>query len=89
MLSEDMRMDSINYYPNKTVQYNVSVLNTEKEAIDLELIRKGTEENLVKDVKTNPGFAAFREHNVTVCYKYNDKNANTLFKITISPAMYK
>ena len=88
MVSKDIRMEKVNSFPNGTIQFHASFLNAEKDSINLELLKHDMQESLLKTTKADPRLAVFKENNITIAYKYSDKNKNELFTINITPDMY-
>ena len=85
----DTRMDSMISLSNRTIQYNYTLVNTEKEYFDKNIIDKVFYPTLLNDVKTNPGLKPFRDINITLVYNYRDKNGKFLLKYTFPPEKYK
>jgi hypothetical protein len=89
MISNDIRMESVNTLPHNTVQYDFTLVNVQKESIKVEDLKKSVEKEIMASSKTNPSLQAFREDDSTVIYSYKDSNQNELFKITLTPDMYQ
>ena len=85
----DTRMDSTISLSNRTVQYNYTLVNAEKEYFDTTIVYKEFYPTLLNDIKTNPGLKPFRDINVTFVYNYRDKNGKFLLKYTFPPEKYK
>lgn len=88
MISNDIRMESVNTLPHNTVQYDFTLVNVQKESIDVEALKKSVEKEILASSKTNPSLEAFRDNGSTVIYNYKDVNEKELFKITLTPEMY-
>lgn len=88
MISNDIRMESVNTLPHNTVQYDFSLVRVQKEKIDVKALKKSVEAEILSDSKTNPSLEAFRDNSSTVIYNYKDVNEKELFKITLTPDMY-
>lgn len=84
-----IRLDNVTLPKDKVVQYNLTLLNVEKETAEIELIKENIKESLLSTVKANPGLKAFREQGFTLIYNYDDKKEDYLFEITITPEQYK
>jgi hypothetical protein len=89
MISNDIRMQSVNTLPHNTVQYDFTLVNVQKESIKVEDLKKSIENEILTSSKTNPSLEAFRDNNSTVIYNYMDSNQKELFKITLTPDMYQ
>ncbi|WP_281225756.1 hypothetical protein [Flavobacterium aquiphilum] len=88
MISNDIRMESVNTLPHNTVQYDFTLVRVQKEKIDLKALKKSVETEILSDSKTNPSLEAFRDNSSTVIYNYKDGSEKELFKITLTPDMY-
>lgn len=89
VIQEGIRLDNVTLPKDKVVQYNLTLLNVEKANAEIEVIKQNIEESLLSTVKANPGLKAFRDNNFTLIYNYDDKKADYLFEITITPEQYK
>jgi hypothetical protein len=89
MISNDIRMESVNTLPHNTVQYDFTLVNVQKESIKVEALKKSVEKEIMASSKTNPSLQAFRDDDSIVIYSYKDSNQNELFKITLTPDMYQ
>lgn len=89
VIQEGIRLDNVTLPKDKIVQYNLTLLNVEKESAEIETIKKNIEESLLSTVKENPGLQTFRDNDFTLIYNYDDKKENYLFEITITPEQYK
>lgn len=88
MISNDIRMESVNTLPHNTIQYDFTLVRVQKESIDVEALKKSVETEILASSKTNPSLEAFRDNGSTVIYNYKDTNEKELFKITLTPEMY-
>jgi hypothetical protein len=88
MISNDIRMESVNAVPNNMVQYDFTLVHVQKENIDVASLKKSVEKEILTNSKTNPSLEAFRDNNSTVIYNYKDSDEKELFRITLTPEMY-
>lgn len=88
MISDDIRMESVNSLPDNTVQYDFTLVRVQKENIDVKALNKSVEKEILSSSKTNPSLEAFRDNNSTVVYVYRDNNQKMLFKVVLTPEMY-
>lgn len=88
-IQEGIRLDNVTLPKDKVVQYNLTLLNVEKEKAEIETIKHNIEQSLISTTKANPGLKAFRDNNFTLIYNYDDKKEDYLFEITITPEQYK
>ncbi|MBF7091162.1 hypothetical protein IUY40_06385 [Flavobacterium sp. ALJ2] len=88
-IQEGIRLDSVSLHQDRVVQYNLTLLNVEKETADVAVIHEEIEKSLLSTAKANSGLKVFRENDFTLVYSYNDKKKVFLFKVTIIPSQYK
>jgi hypothetical protein len=89
MISNDIRMESVNSLPYNTVEYDFTLVHVQKESVAVEALKKSVEKEIMASCKTNPSLEAFRDNNSTVIYNYKDRDQKGLFKITLTPEMYQ
>ncbi|MFT4969487.1 MAG: hypothetical protein ACI9O4_001234 [Chitinophagales bacterium] len=88
LADENTRLDNTVVLSNRTIQYNYTLLNLEKNQIDISLLEEELTPLLLEDVRTNPGLSMFRKYNVTMIYHYKNDNRTFLFEYKITPEMY-
>jgi hypothetical protein len=88
MISNDIRMESVNSLPHNTVQYDFSLVHVQKRIVDVSALKMTIEKQIMATSKTNPSLEAFRDNNSTVIYNYKDRDEKELFKIMLTPEMY-
>ncbi|MFQ6601240.1 hypothetical protein [Flavobacterium sp. C3NV] len=88
-IQEGIRLDSVSLPEERTVQYNLTLLNVEKEKAEINIIQEEIEKSLISTAKANPGLQVFRDNDFSLIYNYYDKKKVTLFKIRILPDQYK
>lgn len=88
-IQEGIRLDNVTLPKDKVVQYNLTLLNVEKETAEIQTIKENIAQSLLSTVKANPGLKAFRDNDFTLIYNYDDKKENYLFEVTITPEQYK
>jgi hypothetical protein len=88
MISNDIRMESVNTMPHNTVQYDFTLVRVIKESVNVDDLKNSVEQEIMATSKTNPSLQAFRDNNSSVIYSYRDNNQKELFKITLTPETY-
>jgi hypothetical protein len=91
-IQEGIRLDSVSLpiLPEETVvQYNLTLLNVDKETAEIEVIKSEIEKSLISTAKENSGLQVFRDNDYTLLYRYKDKNKVFLFDVKILPDQYK
>ena len=88
-IQEGIRLDSVSLHGEKTVQYNLTLLNVTKETAEVNVIQEEIRKGLLSTAKANTGLQVFRENDYTLIYSYSDKKKDFLFDIKIFPDQYK
>ncbi len=89
IIQEGIRLDSVSLHEERTVQYNLTLLNVAKETAEVNVIKTEIEKSLISTAKANPGLQVFRENEYALVYSYCDKNKVFLFNVKIFPDLYK
>ncbi len=88
MVDKETRLDNAVALPDKIFQYNYTLINIEKDNIDIKALEDYLEPILINGVKTSPELKIYRENKITMAYNYKDKNGEFLFKISVTPGKY-
>lgn len=88
-IQEGIRLDSVSLHDEQVVQYNLTLLNVEKETAEVDVIKAEIEKSLLSTAKANPGLQVFRDNDYTLIYSYSDKKKAFLFTVKILPDQYK
>jgi len=89
MLDDDTRLDSATVILPKTFQYNYTLINFEKEELDVLELKNMLEPDIVNFIRTSRDMKNFRDNKVVINYYYNDKNGDYLLNISVSPEQYE
>ena len=91
-IQEGIRLDSVslpNLPEERAVQYNLTLLNVDKESAEIDVIKTEIEKSLISTAKANSGLQVFRDNDYTLIYSYKDKKNVFLFAVKILPDQYK
>lgn len=88
MIDSETRLDNAEVLPNKTIQYNYTMMNYSLGDIDIVEFEKSLKPVLVNSIKTNPEMELLRGEEVTFIYNYSDKNGYALTKLIITSDDY-
>ncbi|WDF63129.1 hypothetical protein [Flavobacterium sp. KACC 22763] len=88
-IQEGIRLDSVSLHEEKTVQYNLTLLNVMKKTAEVNVIQEEIKKSLLSTAKANTGLQVFRENDYTLVYSYSDKKKVFLFDIKVLPDQYK
>ena len=91
-IQEGIQLDSVslpNLPEEKAVQYNLTLLNVDKQTAEVNVIQNEIGKSLISTAKANPGLQVFRDNDYTLIYSYKDKKNVFLFDVKILPDQYK
>jgi flagellar basal body-associated protein FliL len=91
-IQQGIRLDSVSLpklSDERAVQYNLTLMNVEKETAEINVIRTEIEKSLLSTAKANSGLQVFRDNDYTLIYSYHDKKGVFLFDVKILPDQYK
>jgi len=89
IVDSDTQLDNAISKPPNILQYNYTLINYEKEDLDVLELEKNLEPIIVNGIRTNPDMQFLRDKNVVFDYFYKDKNGVFLLKVSVPPEKYK
>jgi len=89
MVDTETQLDNAVALPEKTFQYNYTLINMYKDSIDIERLEEYLKPVILNTIKTNPDLKSFRDNNVVMSYNYKDKNSTHVLKLIFTPDQYK
>jgi ribosomal protein L40E len=89
MIDSETRLDNTIVLLSKVFQYNYTLVNMEKETVDIAALKDYLEPSIINFVRTNPEMKFQRDKKITVNYYYQDKDRNYLFTISVTPEQYE
>ena len=89
MIDSETRLDSATVILPKIFQYNYTLINYEKEELDILELENMLEQSIVNSVRISPEMKDFRDNKVVINFYYNDKNGDYLLHISVSPEQYE
>lgn len=87
-IDQELRMDNTMAMPNKTLQYNYTIVNYALEELNMEVVESMLFTGILENIQTNPDLKEMREAKVTFNYYYKDKNGVYVTKYVVTPDMY-
>ena len=75
--------------PNKTLQYNYTLVDIVKDSIALESFNPQLQQMILHNVKTSKDLNVHRENQATLAYRYLDKNGALVSNVVITADMYQ
>ena len=88
MIDKETRLDNCIALPNKTFQYNYTLVNMVSGDYDTGYMSSTLKPGIVNNIRTSPSMEVFRQNRVTIVYSYSDMNGTHLFQITVTPEEY-
>jgi len=89
MVDNETRLDSASTQSNKTFQYHYTLINMEKDSVDITELEDYLEPIILHNLRTSSDLKVFRNNNVTMTYQYQDMNEAFLFELVFLPEQYK
>jgi len=89
VVDQEIRLDNTAAFPNRTLQYNYTLVNYEKAELDMNVVESTLFSGILENIKTNPDMKAMRENKITFNYYYKDKKGVFVTKYVVTPDMYK
>ncbi|SNZ00359.1 hypothetical protein [Flagellimonas pacifica] len=83
------RLDSASTKGKTNFIYHYTLVKIEKSEVNLDTVNKYIKSDIVDNVKNNPDLKIFRDNEITLDYKYYDKNGELSIEISVTPELYK
>ncbi|NRB82594.1 MAG: hypothetical protein HRU49_02275 [Winogradskyella sp.] len=83
------RLDSASTIGKTNLIYYYTLLETEKSEVNLDTVHKYLRPSIIENVKNSPQLKVYRNNNITLDYKYYDKNGDLITEISVTPELYK
>lgn len=84
MITNDLRLDSANVGPNKSLHYHYTIINPPP-GVNSTLIETTLRPILIEDYRTKPDLKYFRDNRVTLSHDFYTENGTAIVTIEISP----
>lgn len=89
MVDQETRLDGAEALPGNVFQYNYTLINMVAEGVNIEGIKEILEPQITRQVVKNEQLQVFRDREVTMAYRYHDRNGAFLFDIQVRPDKYQ
>jgi hypothetical protein len=89
MVDSITQLDNAMALPDNILQYNYTLVNMEKEKVDIVNSKNKIEPRIINNVRTIPDLQKLRDQKTTFNYLYKDKNGQYLFTISVTPDKYE
>ncbi|MEM9722229.1 MAG: hypothetical protein AAGA10_23385 [Bacteroidota bacterium] len=88
-VDEYTRLDSTSAIGKTNFIYHYTLFNQEKSEVNLDSVDKYFRPILIENIKNSPDLKIYRDNNITMAYRYFDKNGVFITEISVSPDLYK
>lgn len=82
------RLDSASSKGKTNFIYHYTLLDMEKSEVIIDTANKYIRPNIIENVKNSPELQTYRDNNITLDYKYYDKNGVFTMEISVTPELY-
>jgi hypothetical protein len=83
------RLDSSSTKGKTNFIYYYTLFDMEKSEVNLDTVNKYIRPGIIENVKNSPELKIFRDNNITMDYKYYDKNGDFTTEISVTPELYQ
>ena len=83
------RLDSASTIGKTNFVYHYTLNDIVKSEVNIDTVDKYIRPNIIENVKSNPDLKVFRDNNVTLDYKYYDKNGEFALDVSVTPELYR
>ncbi len=89
MVDVDTRMDSVYIWPDSTFQYSYTLVNQDKDKIDIRGLTAYIGSQLMETVRYSSTMKLHRDHGLRLVFYYRDRNGDFVTQIIIEPEDYQ
>jgi hypothetical protein len=89
MVDQYTRLENALALPNKTFQYNYTIIGIDRSQISIDTLEKYVKPGIINNIRTNPEMKELRDQKTTMIYYYKDEQGAYIHKFVITPDMYK
>ena len=89
MQDSETRLESTEALPDKVFQYNYTLVQINRDSIDVEMLYVSFLEAMIENARENPDLELFRKNKVTFSYYFKDRLGNFVTRIKVKPEDYK
>ncbi len=87
-LDQVAKLDSVGSISNKNFIFYQSLYRLHKGEINFDSVNQNIRPKLIKDIKNNPNFKAFKKNNITIDYIFHDMYGEFINKLSFKPEVY-
>ena len=89
MIDSGTRLDNTFAGFSKIIFYNYTLINYNKDEVDVNYFQSAMETTILNVIRTNPQMKYLRENGVTFIYNYKDKLGINITSLKFTPEDYK
>lgn len=89
VIDKETRLDSVTVHDQNTFRYNYTLIDQQKDSMDVEMFVLSVEPLMIDNAKNNTELSLFRENQVTLEYVFRDASQQFVTRITITPERYQ
>lgn len=89
MIAPDVRLEGVEVLPEKVIHYRYTLLNVLKEEVNVDTLAMKATPEIVANIKSAPDLRLYRNLGATFSYTYNDRLGIFIWKLDVTPEMYK
>lgn len=82
------RLDSTSSKGKTNFIYHYTLLDTKKSEVVMDTVNKYIRPNIIENVKNSPDLKTYRDNNISLDYRYYDKNGVFTMEISVTPELY-
>ena len=83
------RLDSASTKGKTNLIYYYTLFEMERSEVNLDTVNKYIRPGIIENVKNSPDLKTFRDNNITMDYRYYDKNGEFTTEISVTPDLYQ
>lgn len=89
MITPDVRLEGVEVLPEKVIHYRYTLINVLKEEVNVDTLAMKAAPEIVANVKSAPDLKLYRNLGATFSYTYNDRLGIFIWRLDVTPEMYK
>ena len=83
------RLDSASTKGKTNFIYHYTLIDIDKSEVNIDTVNKYIRTDIIDNVKNSSELETFKDNNVTIDYRYYDKNGEFTLEISVTPEIYK
>ncbi|WP_147678337.1 hypothetical protein [Algibacter pacificus] len=88
-IDEFSRLDSASTKGKTNFIYHYALIGIEKSEVNIDTVNKYIRPGIIENVTNSPELKFYRDHNITMDYRYYDENGDFVMEISVTPEHYR